>query len=117
MRLASLALLVLVLAACSGDREPTAKTDPGNSSTTQAAMLVEITADGFKPASAEVSMGHGLNFKNTDSKPHTIIGPAGNEHVVGAGETFSPEGGHCCAATFTDKKTGAEFLITVADPF
>jgi plastocyanin len=116
-----LVALAFIAAACSGDGEPTAKTDPGNPSATQndgaaqAAIEVEITADGFNPASAEVTVGQGINFNNNDSKPHTIIVPAGDEHVVEAGETFNFNDEGCCAATFTDKETGAEFKVTVDD--
>ena len=99
----TLVALVFIAAACSGDGEPSAVTE------------VEITADGFDPASAEVTVGQEINFNNNDAKPHTIIVPAGDERVVEAGATFNFKVAGCCAATFTDKETGAEFAVTVGD--
>jgi plastocyanin len=128
-----LTLLALVFtAACEGDGEPSAKIDTGNvgatgatqndagvaqTSVSAAPIEVEITADGFDPASAETIVGQELNFNNNDSKRHTIIVPAGDEHAVKAGETFTYKIEGCCGATFTDKETGAKFGITVFDVF
>jgi plastocyanin len=115
----ALVALAFIAGACSGDGEPSGATEPSaatqNDGAAQAAIDVEITADGFNPASAEVTVGQGINFNNSDSKPHTIIVPAGDEHVVEAGETFNFNEEGCCAATFTDKETGAEFEVTVVD--
>jgi plastocyanin len=101
----TLVALAFIAAACGGDGEPPA----------QAAIEVEITADGFNPASAEVTVGQEINFNNNDSKPHKIMVPAGHEQVVEAGETFNFKAEGCCAATFTDKETGDEFEVTVGD--
>jgi plastocyanin len=109
----TLVALAFIAAACSGDGEPPGATQ--NDGAAQAAIEVEITADGFNPASAEVTVGQEINFNNNDSKPHTIIVPAGHEQVVEAGETFNFKDEGCCAATFTDKETGAEFEVTVGD--
>jgi hypothetical protein len=64
-----------------------------------------------------VTVGQEINFNNKNSKPHTIIVPAGHEQVVEAGETFNFNNKGCCAATFTDKETGAEFEVTVVDSY
>ncbi len=86
-----------------------------NDGAAQAAIEIEITADGFNLAWAEVTVGQEINFNNNDSKPHTITGTEGTEQVVKAGETFNFKIDGCCGATFTDKETGGEFEVTVGD--
>jgi plastocyanin len=100
-----LVALAFVAVACGGDDG------------SQRAIDVEITADGFDPVSAETTVGRPIEFTNNDSTPHTIVVPDGQEQLVESSETFTYSGEGCCAATFTDKETGAEFEITVADPF
>jgi plastocyanin len=102
---ALLVALAFVAVACGGDDGPPGVVD------------VEITAEGFDPASAETTVGQPIEFTNDDSAPHTIVIPDGQEQLVEAGETFTYTGEGCCAATFTDRETGAEFEIAVADPF
>jgi plastocyanin len=120
-----LTVAALGLTACDDD-ETAATSDVETISTTadepqtggsvahaQAPIEIEITANGFNPPSAEVTVGQGINFNNNDSKPHTIRAPDGHEQVVKAAETFKYRVKGCCAARFTDEKTGAKFKITV----
>jgi plastocyanin len=115
----ALVALAFVATACGDDGQPSESTVPATPSATQndgaaqSTIEVEITADGFNPPSAKVTPRPEINFNNNDSKPHTIVVPAGHEQVVKAGETFTYKEEGCCAATFTDKETGAEFEITV----
>ncbi len=123
--LLTLLALAFIPVACGGDDEPAAKTDPSNTTTqdepAKRPIEVVITADGFNPAAAEVlaPIGDpGIRFNNNDSKPHTIKFPDGQEQLVKAGATFHyfREDEGCCAATFTDKGTGAKFQITAEFP-
>ena len=115
----TLVALTFIVAACGADDESPAEIDSGTPGVTQSdggaqsRVEVEITADGFNPASAKVTTVGRIIFSNTDSKAHTIVVPAGHEQAVEAGETFNFKNEGCCAATFTDRETGAEFKITV----
>jgi plastocyanin len=124
----TLIALAFVATACADDDQPSGSTpaNPGASqngetaqasggaAATQGPIEVGVTANGFDPVSAKVTVGQDINFNNTDSKPHTIEVPSGREQVVAAGETFTYKVEGCCGATFTDKETGAEFEITVS---
>jgi plastocyanin len=119
--LLTLIALVIIAAACGGDDKPPAELDPNKTAAATddggAPRVVEvaITADGFNPASAKVTPVGRIIFNNNDSKPHTIVVPAGEEHVVKGGETFNFKNEGCCAATFSDKETRAKFKITVPE--
>lgn len=129
-RFAALTLIALafVATACSDDDQPPGSTDPANpgasqndetaqtgggAAATQRPISVDVTANGFRPPPTQVTQGQEINFRNTDSEPHTIVGPAGRQEVVEGGETFTYKVHGCCGATFTYKETGAKFKITI----
>ncbi len=72
--LGTIALLIVILAGCSGTKTPATETGTGSSGSGTGAGGVTIVMENFafNPADATVKVGDTVTFENKDSAPHRV---------------------------------------------
>lgn len=107
-RIALLALAGVPLLAACGD-EGTAPAPVQRASAAPPALVVDLTASQFSPASVRARVGEQITFVNRDAIAHTATATSGAEFDSGAMEQGA-------RFTFTPRRTGLVSLVCVIHP-